>query len=285
MSCPSNNETNQNYQFRSVGSYSHGAFKNVDETQIETLSAHPRVKAAGERTVIGLCTAGVFAKEYGEVSFMDDNNARWSYALPTVGRTPKTGKEIAMDTKALALLGVAPELGAEVSLTYTLADKNQMGGEVTDTFTLVGYWEYDELLAVHFFNISRDYAEQVEARAMAEGMNAFRTDLSVMLGSSLHIEEQLTQIAQDCGYTVGEQAGQLRIGVNWGYTATQFAGVMDANAILTVAAVLILVVFTGYLVIYNIFRSRWPETSAFTACSRPSASRRSSFAGSSASRR
>ena len=105
MSCPSNNETNQNYQFRSVGSYSHGAFKNVDETQIETLSAHPKVKAAGERTVIGLCTAGVFAKEYGEVSFMDDNNARWSYALPTVGRTPKAGKEIAMDTKALALLG------------------------------------------------------------------------------------------------------------------------------------------------------------------------------------
>lgn len=248
------NETNQNYQFRSVGSYSHGAFKNVDETQIETLSAHPKVKATGERTVIGLCTSGVFAKEYGEVSFMDDNCAKWSYALPTVGRTPETGKEIAMDTKALALLGVAPELGAEVSLTYTLADKNQMGGEVTDTFTLVGYWEYDELLAVHFLNISRDYAEQVEAQAMAEGMNAFRTDLSVMLGSSLHIEEQLTQIAQDCGYTVGEQAGQLRIGVNWGYTATQFAGVMDATAILAVAAVLILVVFTGYLVIYNIFQ-------------------------------
>ena len=31
------NETNQNYQFRSVGTYAHGAFKDVDEAQIEAL--------------------------------------------------------------------------------------------------------------------------------------------------------------------------------------------------------------------------------------------------------
>ena len=108
------NETNQNYQFRSVGTYAHGSFKNVDEAQIQALSAHPRIKAVGRRTVIGLATSGVFAKDYGEVSFMDDNNAQWGYVQPEVGRMPKSGKEITMDTKALALLGVTPELGAEV---------------------------------------------------------------------------------------------------------------------------------------------------------------------------
>ena len=114
------NETNQNYQFRSVGTYAHGAFKDVDEDQIAKLSAHPKVKAVGRRTVIGICTSGAFAKDYGEVSFMDDARAMWSYTKPTVGRMPKSGKEIAMDTGALALLGVEPELGAEVTLTYTL---------------------------------------------------------------------------------------------------------------------------------------------------------------------
>lgn len=43
------NETNQNYQFRSVGGYAHGAFKDVDEDQIAVLSAHPDVKAVGEK--------------------------------------------------------------------------------------------------------------------------------------------------------------------------------------------------------------------------------------------
>ena len=86
------NETNQNYQFRSVGTYAHGAFKDVDEDQIAKLSAHPKVKAVGRRTVIGICTSGAFAKDYGEVSFMDDARAMWSYTKPTVGRTPKSGK-------------------------------------------------------------------------------------------------------------------------------------------------------------------------------------------------
>ena len=248
------NETNQNYQFRSVGTYANGSFKDVDEAQIQALSAHPKVKAVGKRTVIGISITGAFEKDYGEVSYMDDNAAKWDYALPTVGRTPISGKEIAMDTKALALLGVAPELGAEVTLTYTLNDKNQMGSDITDTFTLVGYWEFDELMGVHFLNVSEGYVKQIEAQAVAEGMNPFRTDLIVMLSSSLDIENTLKKIGEDCGCSVGDKADQLRIGVNWGYTATQLADTMDEGAILAVIAVMAVVTFTGYLVIYNIFQ-------------------------------
>lgn len=53
---------------------------------------------------------------------------------------------------------------------------------------------------------------------------------------------------------MGDKAGQLRIGVNWGYTYTQLADTMDAEGLLAMAAILILVTFTGYLVIYNIFQ-------------------------------
>lgn len=248
------NETNQNYQFRSVGGYAHGAFKDVDEDQIAVLSAHPDVKAVGVRTVLGLATQGAFEKDYAEVSYMDDNNANWSFSQPTVGRTPKSGNEITMDTKALELLGVKPELGAQVKVTYTLADKEQMGWDITDTFTLVGWWDYDELLSVHFLNVSKEYAQKIDKLAVAGGLKPFRTDLSVMLRSSLNIENDLTRIGEYCGYNIGEDAGQLRIGVNWGYTATQVWDTLGVGGILAMLAVLILVAFTGYLVIYNIFQ-------------------------------
>ena len=248
------NETNQNYQFRSVGGYAHGAFKDVDEDQIAVLSAHPDVKAVGVRTVLGLAMQGAFEKDYAEVSYMDDNNAKWSFSQPTVGRTPKSGNEITMDTKALELLGVKPELGAQVKVTYTLADKEQMGWDITDTFTLVGWWDYDELLSVHFLNVSKEYAQKIERKAVAGGLKPFRTDLSVMLRSSLNIENDLTRIGEDCGYSIGEETGQLRIGVNWGYTATQVWDTLGVGGILAMLAVLILVAFTGYLVIYNIFQ-------------------------------
>lgn len=248
------NATNQNYQFRSVGTYSHGSFKDVNEEQIAALSAHPKVKASGTRTVIGLCTSGAFEKNYGEVSYMSDNTAKWSYAQPTSGRMPRSGNEIAMDTTALALLGVTPELGAQVTFTYTIADKEQLGSDVTDTFTLVGWWDYDRLMDVHYLNVSEEYVRRIEAEAMADGMEQFRTDLSVMLSSSVGIEEALTRIAEDCGYTAGDEAGCIRLGVNWGYTMTQLSDTMGAGGLLAIAAIAVLVAFTGHLVIYNIFQ-------------------------------
>ena len=81
-----------------------------------------------------------------------------------------------------------------MKVTYTLADKEQMGWDITDTFTLVGWWDYDELLSVHFLNVSKEYAQKIERKAVAGGMKPFRTDLSVMLRSSLNIENDLTRI-------------------------------------------------------------------------------------------
>ena len=86
-----------------------------------------------------------------------------------------------MDTTALQLLGVTPELGAEVTVSYSITDKDQTAFTVTDTFTLVGYWDYDELMPVHYINISRDYADDIEAQAVKTGLQPFRTDLNVML--------------------------------------------------------------------------------------------------------
>lgn len=53
-----------------------------------------------------------FGKVPAEVSYMDKNCTKWSYATPTTGREPEKSNEIAMDTVALKLLGVTPELGA-----------------------------------------------------------------------------------------------------------------------------------------------------------------------------
>ena len=66
---------------------------------------------------------------------------------------PESGKEVAMDTAALPLLGVTPKLGAEVTVSYSLTDKDQNAFTVTDTFTLVGYWDYDELMPVSYTHL------------------------------------------------------------------------------------------------------------------------------------
>lgn len=239
------NASYQTYQFRQLGGYMHGTFKKVTPQQIEAISAHRLVREGGVRTVIGTATEGVFAKEAAEISYMDENCTRWSYATPTMGRLPATGKEITMDTKTLELLGIQAELGAEIPLTYTLYDGKQSGETVIDTFILVGWWDYDDLMPVHYINVSRDYVEQAKTES---GTDAFRSDLNVMMASSADIRGQMERVDAELGYDAGN------IGVNWGYTTAQLASGMDMGLLAAIAAFLLLVFMTGYLIIYNIFQ-------------------------------
>ena len=250
------NSSYENYTFRQVGGYSHGTFKEVTQEQAQAIAGHPKVKAVGVRTTIGFMDSGVFAKVPAEVSCMDENCTQWSFAEPTTGHMPQSGKEITMDTAALKLLGIQPELGAEITLTYTVGDKNQLSYEKTDTFTLVGWWDYDDISPVHYVNVSEEYVRSVETEGVAAGMNPFRTDLNVMMASSLDIRGQMEQVDLDLGYTWetrGEE-NSVRIGVNWGYTSAQLGESIDATTLIAIIAFLALVIFTGYLIIYNIFQ-------------------------------
>lgn len=247
------------YQFRQVGGYSHGTFKDVSEEQAAAIAAHKNVKETGVRQMIGVTLDGAFSKEYAEISYMDANCTKWSYASPTTGRIPESGREITMDTRALALLGITPTLGAQVPLTYNIADKNiGYGPEVSDTFTLVGYWEYDNLMPCHYLNISEEYAQEIEAYAIDSGMNIknFRNDLNVMMVSSVDIRGLMEEVDTDLGYTweTHNDENSVRIGVNWGYTSAQLGALFDFGTLAAIVAFMVLVIFTGYLIIYNIFQ-------------------------------
>ena len=250
------NSSYENYTFRQVGGYCHGTFKEVTEEQIKNISAHSNVKAVGKRINIGYMDSGIFAKAPAEVSFMDDNCTEWSFAVPTVGQKPQGKNEITMDTYALKLLGVAPELGADIELTYTVGSLSATPYEKTDTFTLVGWWEYDDISPVHYINVSEEYAKEIEAEAISKGLEPFRIDLNVMMASGINIRSQMEQVDLDLGYAWDETGeGELvRIGVNWGYTSSQLGESMDAATLLAIVAFLALVIFTGYLIIYNIFQ-------------------------------
>lgn len=250
------NSSYEMYTFHQIGGYCHGTFKEVNDEQIQAIASHPGVKAVGARTNIGYITSNVFAKVPAEVSFMDDNCTQWSFAKPTTGHQPYSGNQITMDTAALKLLGIEPVLGAEITLTYSVGDKSQTAYAKTDTFTLVGWWEYNDIDPVHYINISKEYANAIEAEGISLGMDPFRTDLNVMMPSSIDIGGQMERVAYDLGYSSNEteENQSIRIGVNWGYTSSQLGANIDISNVIAIIAFLALVIFTGYLIIYNIFQ-------------------------------
>lgn len=250
------NSSYEMYSFRQIGGYCHGSFNNVTEEQIQKISEHSNIKAVGKRIITGYIGSEGFAKVPAEVSYMDDNCAEWSFAKPVTGHSPKGEKDITMDTQSLKLLGVEPKLGAKIELTYTVGLFTNETYEKTDTFNLVGWWEYDNISSVHFINISEAYAKKVEAEAISNGIPPFRIDLSIMTDSSVNILGKMEKVAQDLGYSTDTTSTKnaLSVGVNWGYTSSQLSNNIDITVIVAIIAFLSLVIFTGYLIIYNIFQ-------------------------------
>lgn len=249
------NSSYETYNFRQAGGYSDGSFKDLSREQADKIAAHKGIKASGERIVCGFSSSDVFGKVAAEVSYMDKNCTKWSYATPTTGKEPQKENEIAMDTTALRLLGVEPKLGTNVTITYQAGNGTDTGIPQTDSFILVGYWEYDDLMPVHYINVSKAYVDKINEKCIAAGDEALDIDLNVMLPSKLNIREQMEKIDTDLGYdwNTRDQENSARIGVNWGLTASSVSSDIDFSLVAAILAFFLLIIFTGYLIIsFNI---------------------------------
>ena len=251
------NDGFQQSNFRQVGGWSHGGFKYLTEEQFHELRDDPLIDEWGLRRFLGMPREVPFNKSHVEVGYSDANEAHWMYCDPVEGRLPQEGTdEAATDTHVLELLGVAPEIGAKFTVTFDVD-----GHPTTQTFTLCGWWEYDEAIVANHILIPESRVDAIldevgmDPAASADGMTG-SWNLDVMLkGGSRHIEQDLNQILADHGYQ-SEAAGDdyINTGVNWGYTGAQLSDSMDPLTMIAIGAVLALIIFTGYLIIYNVFQ-------------------------------
>lgn len=251
------NEGFQQSNFRQVGGFSHGGFKDLTEQQFEELKDDPLIDQWGKRRFLGMPVDVPFNKSHVEISYADANEAHWMYCDPVEGRLPKEGtREAATDTRVLELLGVEPELGAEFTVTFEVD-----GQETTQSFTLCGWWEYDEAIVANHILIPESRVDEilsecgVDPNASADGMTG-TWNMDVMLKSgSRHIEKDLDQILADHGFQNERQGDDyIDTGVNWGYTGTRLSENVDPMAVAAIAVVALLIIFTGYLIIYNVFQ-------------------------------
>ena len=250
------NEGLQQSNFRQAGSWAHATFKRLTEEQYEELKDDPLIQEAGLRRYLGMPTEAPFNKSHVEVGYSDPRDALWSFCEPVEGRLPHEGtREAATDTHVLALLGVEPELGAEFTISFAVD-----GHETTQTFTLCGWWEYDEAMLANHILIPESRVDEILHEVGVTP--ATTTDysgtwtLSVMLrhGAS-SIASDLEEILENHGYQ-SDIPGEnyISTGVNWGYTSTQIFEGLDPMTLMAIIGVLVLIFMTGYLVIYNVFQ-------------------------------
>lgn len=249
------NKAFQDSNFRQCGGYSHGTFKYLTEEQYEELKTDALIKEYGYRRFVGMPKKEPFQKSHVEISYCDSNVAHWMFCDPKAGRLPEEGThEAATDTRVLSLLGIEPELGAEFTMTFEVDGK-----ETTQTFILCGWWDYDEVTVANHVLIPESLAEAIFEELGTQGNDGMTGtwNMDVMFKGSLHIEQDMLTVLEKHGFqTEGRAQGDnyIRIGVNWGYTGSQLASNIDPLTVIAIAAMLLIIIFTGYLIIYNVFQ-------------------------------
>lgn len=242
--------TMQEATMRQVGTRAHGGFKFMTEEQYEQISKDKKIKDISYNIIIGLAENPELNKVCTEIRYTEKKAAEWGYCMPTTGELPEKKYDIATTTNVLDALGVPHKLGEKVTLEFTVK-----GQKISQEFTLCGFWEADVALGVSEAFVSREYCDEVapvlhvplyeQEEIDTINMYAGSVNPSLWFATSWDIEGQMDALMERCGL----DKNLVNPGVNWGYATMD----VDAGSIMLVVFVLLLVLLSGYLIIYNIF--------------------------------
>lgn len=245
----------QEQTMREVGSRCHAGLKDATKEQMEKITADPRIIRYNWNILIGF--ADNILHRQSEIRCPSGEEMLYdSFIELTQGRLPQTADELVVDTIVLDELGVRYETGALVPLTFTF-----MGQKYEKTFKLSGWYRGDAIAHASQLYVSEAFWEELCAGRSDEDFIAWEQEHPENQGIGLYsvglwfkdsnrIEETVRSVIGDAGYEPGEELGY---GVNWAYMSSR-ASELDIGSVALLVAGLVIILLTGYLIIYNIFQ-------------------------------
>lgn len=245
------NETTQQQTMRMVGGSSHGSFKCLTKQDMMKLLKHPLIMEYGASVVLSTPTQEPFQKRKVELRYGTDEVAKFFFSHPTVGQMPRKSGEIATDTAVLDLLEIPHEVGQSVTITYSMGEE-----QITDTFILSGYWENDELIPASQVWLDKEYVEEkLQQYPVRKEKLIGAWGLDIRFKNSKKIDENMRTVAIESGYQTEfkHKDNYIDYGVNWAYNSTHVAHSNQVNYIASILGSCLLIMWIGYLIIFNIF--------------------------------
>ncbi len=246
-------ESMQKATMRQAGGDGHGMLKHITDEEFSRVKDHKLIKEiAYNRMLCDDLENEEFLKRKAELWHSDDVGLKLRFCEPTSGHKPVAQNEIIADTKTLQLMDIPLEVGAPITLKL-----NIRGKIVERHFILAGWWESDPAFMVGLIFTSRAY---VDAH-IDELKNTYNQDSSItgiidayiMFKNSLDLRGKLDTVIVDSGYSLNENdVNFMDSNVSWAYISTNFG--MDPGTLIALISGLMLITFTGYLIIFNIFQ-------------------------------
>lgn len=178
-----------------------------------------------------------------EVRYGEDDTAQTFFAFPTEGSMPQEKMEIALSRIVLDAMELPDELGSQIVFPIEI---NGMVRE--DTFTLCGVWDGDPIAQAQQVWVSRAYSEEVAPILMdtfGEGTPYEGTVMAeVDFSNTWDLRGKRADLLERAGLPV-----DIPGGINPVYSELQ----IEPGLILGGGMLLLAILISGYLIIYNVF--------------------------------
>ncbi|MHB0861089.1 ABC transporter permease [Paenibacillus sp. SEL3] len=248
-------ESFQQATMRQSGGAGHGYLKYINDEEFNQIKDHPLIKEiAYNRLLSGKVTNEHFLKRRAEFWYHDDVGLKLGLIELEKGHKPVAENEVIADSKTLQLLGTPLKEGAPLSLKLEVHGKM-----VQREFILSGWWKSDPAAGIARGQI---YASKAYVDAHAEELRyTYKQDhdmtgtinAGIMFDNSSNMRENLNKVITESGYSLDKNAPNYINGnVNWAYLSNTFSS--NPEAVFPLAIGLLLIMLTGYLIIYNIFQ-------------------------------
>lgn len=228
------------------GSRSDGEFRNMTAEQFEMLKEADFIESAGLRMPVNFLTNG---NRYNiEFDVLDDIQADLTFCRPTHGQAPKAENEIAASDLALRDLGMEPEVGAEVIIEFTAH-----GRQYRLPMVVSGWYEaFNEQTSIMWAGTAfRDAHPDIflftydQDREMA---GIYQSDFTA--AGTLGLQEKMEQFSIRMGGDPYDMnADNFLPGIVNVMTNPSF----DPKTTAMASLIVVLFIFCGYLLIYNVF--------------------------------
>ncbi|AIQ70974.1 ABC transporter permease [Paenibacillus graminis] len=232
-------------QMKTSGTDFHGGFKYLTPAQVETLKKHSSIREYGVSLHAGELRNEVFKNTRVEVNQTDKSSARHSFVHFIEGGLPVAENEVVLNTWVMDKLGIKHALGQKATLDIDIGER-----VVQQDFIVSGYYEADKNLSMAglaFVSeawVQKNLSSIDPVKSKASGSYVNTAELSVMFSNAVDIEKKLNKVLADTGLDVP-------IGINWAYTTSSLSD--NIIKMVPYLAVILIIMLSGYLLIYNIF--------------------------------
>ena len=249
----------ENFQLQTMrqsGGDSHGVIKDITMDEYEDLKDHPLIKESAPCEVLADNVANPeFLKRHVELWYVPEYHYPHRFLEIEKGRAPEKADEVLADETTLELLGIPEETGQKITLSLQFGQADPVTEE--RTFTVTGILKADAALNVGFVVVSEAYleaqAEELEALQASQASMTGRIDMDVNFSNSFSLQKKLDRVITESGYSVTEgDKNYLSSNVNWAYVSD--GAQSDPLTMGAVAGGLLIILLTGYLIIYNVFQ-------------------------------